>query len=144
MEIPTHLKHRPIIKLENYDEIDGRFANDTDAKGLSVGVAQWNDGKHWESKELDISVKAWRHTEEKWSRQSEEIPPHRLVDMTSLLCSALLYCKDGNFVSDETFQVSSSRDSALLEILKKGLEREQPHLDNSLKRLSKMLKQLGY
>lgn len=42
MNIPTHLKHKPIIAVENYDRIDGPYADDTDAMGLSVGIAQWN------------------------------------------------------------------------------------------------------
>ncbi len=42
MKIPAHLKHKPIIQVENYDRIDGPHADDTDAMGLSVGIAQWN------------------------------------------------------------------------------------------------------
>ena len=87
MDIPTHLNHRPIINWENYYKVAGHFKNNTDAQGLSVGLAQWNSPNE---NEPDISVKVWRHTGEKWSRQSEEIPVHRLVDMTSLLCSALM------------------------------------------------------
>ena len=69
MEITTNLKHKPVIVVEDYDQVDGRNALHTDAKGLSLGLAQWNDrGK------VDISGKVWRHTGEKWSRQSEELP----------------------------------------------------------------------
>ncbi|MFQ9681994.1 MAG: DUF6530 family protein, partial [Ruthenibacterium lactatiformans] len=74
MKIPTTLKHKPVIVAENYDSIDGRGAYHSDAKGLSLGLAQWNDrGK------VDISAKVWRHTGEKWSRQSEELPMHRVL-----------------------------------------------------------------
>ena len=141
MDIPTHLNHRPIIKWENYSKTDGRFANDTDAQGLSVGVAQWNSS---DENKPDISVKVWRHTGEKWSRQSEEIPPHRLVDMTSLLCSALMYVRNDVLLSDESFSITSSQDAILLEKLKEGLQKEEPFLESSLRRLAKMLKQLGY
>lgn len=83
MKIPTTLKHKPVIVAENYENIDGRFAYDTDAKGLSLGLAQWNDrGK------VDISAKVWRYTGEKWSRQSEELPLHRILDLAIFLCSA--------------------------------------------------------
>ena len=76
MKIPTTLKHKPVIVAENYDSIDGRGAYHSDAKGLSLGPAQWNDrGK------VDISAKVWRHTGEKWSRQSEELPMHRVLDL---------------------------------------------------------------
>ena len=71
MKIPTNLKHKPVIVCENYENIDGRNAYKSDAKGLSLGLAQWNDrGK------VDISAKVWRYTGEKWSRQSEELPLH--------------------------------------------------------------------
>ncbi len=83
MKIPTTLKHKPVIVAENYENIDGRFAYDTDAKGLSLGLAQWNDrGK------VDISAKVWRYTGEKWSRQSEELPLHRVLDLAIFLCAA--------------------------------------------------------
>lgn len=139
MEIPTHLSHKPIVKLENYHQIDGRFANHTDAQGLSVGLAQWNDiGNH------DLSVKVWRHSDKRWSRQSEELPPHRIIDMASLLCSALSLAQGGDTLGDDDFFITSSRDDELLTKLKQGLEKEQPHLDKSLTRLAKILKQLGY
>ena len=43
MKIPTTLKHKPVITVENYENVDGRTAYDSDAKGLSLGLAQWND-----------------------------------------------------------------------------------------------------
>lgn len=35
MKIPTSLKHKPVIVVEDYSNIDGRQAYDSDAKGLS-------------------------------------------------------------------------------------------------------------
>ena len=81
MKIPTELKHKPVIVSEDYDKIDGRTANNSDAKGLSLGLAQWNDRGN-----LEISAKIWRHTGEKWSRQSEEMPLHRVLDLAILIC----------------------------------------------------------
>lgn len=81
MKIPTTLKHKPVIVSENYENVDGRYAYKSDAKGLSLGLAQWNDrGK------VEISAKVWRHTGEKWSRQSEELPLHRVLDLGILVC----------------------------------------------------------
>ena len=81
MKIPTTLKHKPVIVSENYENIDGRNAYQSDAKGLSLGLAQWNDrGK------VDISAKVWRYTGEKWSRQSAELPMHRVLDLAILIC----------------------------------------------------------
>lgn len=86
MKIPSTLKHKPVIITENYENIDGRYQYDSDAKGLSLGLAQWNDrGK------VDISAKVWRYTGEKWSRQSEELPMHRVIDMALLICRAKKY-----------------------------------------------------
>ena len=81
MKIPSELRHKPVIVSEDYDLIDGRNANDSDAKGLSLGLAQWNDRGN-----LDISAKIWRHTGKKWSRQSEEMPLHRVLDLAILIC----------------------------------------------------------
>ncbi len=89
MKIPTTLKHKPVIVSEDYEKVDGRYASKSDAKGLSLGLAQWNDrGK------LDISAKVWRYTGEKWSRQSEELPMHRVLDLAILICSAKKYFRE--------------------------------------------------
>ena len=89
MKIPTTLKHKPVITVENYEQVDGHKAYQSDAKGLSLGLAQWNDrGK------VDISAKVWRHTGEKWSRQSEELPLHRVLDLAILACRAQLYFQE--------------------------------------------------
>lgn len=86
MRIPTSLKHKPVIVSEDYERIDGKQAYNSDAKGLSLGLAQWNDrGK------VDISAKVWRFTGEKWSRQSEEMPLHRVIDLAILICKSKQY-----------------------------------------------------
>ncbi len=88
MDIPTTLKHKPVIVVKDYNEIDGRI-NNSDAKGLSLGLAQWNDrGK------VDVSAKIWRHTGKKWSRQSEEMPLHRVIDLAILICRSIQYIRN--------------------------------------------------
>lgn len=89
MKIPTTLKHKPVIVAENYENIDGRNAYKSDAKGLSLGLAQWNDRGN-----VDVSAKVWRYTGEKWSRQSEELPMHRVIDMAILICKAKQHFAD--------------------------------------------------
>lgn len=86
MKIPVELKHKPVIISEDYDLIDGRTARKTDAKGLSLGLAQWNERGN-----VDISAKIWRYTGEKWSRQSEEMPLHRVLDLAILICKTRLF-----------------------------------------------------
>lgn len=81
MESPKHLSHQPIISVNDYDKIDALYANHSDVKALSIGKAQY-DGSQ-------ISLKVWRHTEKKWSRQSEELPIHRNLDLSILFLAAL-------------------------------------------------------
>ena len=89
MKIPTTLKHKPVVVSENYENVDGHNAYQSDTKGLSLGLAQWNDrGK------VDISAKVWRHTGEKWSRQSEEMPLHRVLDLAILIARSELYFRE--------------------------------------------------
>lgn len=92
MKIPTTLKHKPVIVAEDYGRIDGRSAYDTDAQGLSLGLAQWNDRGR-----VDISAKVWRYTGEKWSRQSEELPLHRVLDLAILTCRAAQYMREESY-----------------------------------------------
>lgn len=89
MQIPTTLRHKPVIVSENYENVDGRHAYHSDAKGLSLGLAQWNDrGK------VDVSAKVWRHTGGKWSRQSEELPLHRVLDLAILTCRGIQHFRE--------------------------------------------------
>jgi Family of unknown function (DUF6530) len=80
---PLSLKHRPIFMMP-YAPFDGPYANQTDAKFLSVGHAQWRT----ESDSDAVSAKVWRHSGDKWSRMSEELPLHRLVDLCVFLAKA--------------------------------------------------------
>ncbi|MDY0288424.1 MAG: DUF6530 family protein [Sphaerochaeta sp.] len=89
MEIPTTLKHKPVIVVENYSEVDGKRAYDSDAQGLSIGLAQWNDRGS-----VEVSAKVWRHTGEKWSRQSEELPLNRVLDLAILVARTSLHFQD--------------------------------------------------
>lgn len=82
MKSPTNLKHKPIISVNNYDQLDAKNANQTDVKALSIGIAQYDED--------EISLKIWRKPNGKWSRQSEEIPLHRNIDLNILLLGSLL------------------------------------------------------
>lgn len=75
---PMHLKHQPLYLLP-YEEFDGRYKGETDCKYIGVGFAQYQ-----EENDTPISVKSWRKPQNKWSRQSEELPIHRNIDMTIL------------------------------------------------------------
>ncbi|NTZ40947.1 hypothetical protein EXW94_25455 [Enterobacter sp. JMULE2] len=144
MKIPTHLKHKPILEVPNYDKIDGPYVDDTDAMGLSIGIAQWNTAG-W----TELSAKVWRNPGDKWSRQSEELPLHRVIDLASLICIAMDYCRNNNnLTSTDDFPVHRSTDNPDLkhhiELMKKEIKENMEYLDNSLKRLSSELKKIGY
>lgn len=89
MKIPVTLKHKPVFVCEDYDRVDGRYAYSSDAKGISVGLAQWNDRGV-----VEAAAKVWRYTGEKWSRQSEELPLHRVLDLAILICRTKLYLSE--------------------------------------------------
>lgn len=159
MKIPVTLKHKPVIISENYERIDGRYADKSDAKGLSVGLAQWNDrGK------VDVSAKIWRYTGEKWSRQSEEMPLHRVIDLAILICKTKTYMQEAykypklyderNPTIDRialqggALDVSVCTENPVLEedlqLLRDALTKDDELLSERMSRLAKILRDMGY
>ena len=159
MKIPTTLKHKPVIVSENYGNIDGRYAYQTDAQGLSLGLAQWNDrGK------VDISAKVWRFTGEKWSRQSEELPLHRVLDLAIFLCRSQLYFRDAyrmpklyDPANPQIDRVGLQGDAMTvavctenekidedIQLFRDALAKDDEMLGERLAVLSRILKELGY
>jgi hypothetical protein len=159
MKIPTTLQHKPVIISDNYENIDGRYAYNSDAKGLSLGLAQWNDrGK------VDISAKVWRYTGVKWSRQSEELPLHRVLDLAILICRAKLHFKEayrleklydpGKPVIDrvglqgDAMTVAVCTDNEKInediKLFSQVLSNDDELLSERLRTLSRMLKEMGY
>ena len=158
MKIPTTLKHKPVIVSEDYDLIDGRI-EDSDAKGLSIGLAQWNDrGK------VDVSAKVWRYTGEKWSRQSEEMPLHRVLDLAIFVARTKLYFKDAYkykklynendpqidriALQGGAMNVAVCTDNDMLdkdiELLFNAMAKDDELIGERLRRLADILKQMGY
>lgn len=159
MKIPTSLKHKPVIVAENYENVDGRYAYNTDTKGLSLGLAQWNDrGK------VEISAKVWRYTGEKWSRQSEELPLHRVLDLAILLSRTKLYFReayrldklydqenptiDRIGLQGDAMTVSVCTNNEKIEedikLFRQALSDDDELIGERLKTLSKILKDMGY
>lgn len=159
MNIPTTLKHKPVIVSENYENIDGRNAYDTDAKGLSLGLAQWNDRGR-----VDISAKIWRYTGEKWSRQSEEMPLHRVLDLAILICRSQLYFRDAyrypklyNEQNPQIDRVGLQGDAMTvavcttndhidedIQLFRDGLAADDEMLGERFRVLSSILREMGY
>lgn len=159
MKIPTTLKHKPVIISENYENIDGRNAYDSEAKGVSLGLAQWNDrGK------VEISAKVWRYTGEKWSRQSEELPLHRVLDLAILVARAKLYFREAyryeklydpeNPMIDrvglqgDAMTVSVCTENEKIDedikLFQQALSNDDEMIGERLHVLSKLLKEMGY
>lgn len=159
MKIPTTLKHKPVIVSENYENIDGRNAYNSDAKGLSLGLAQWNDrGK------VDISAKVWRHTGEKWSRQSEELPLHRVLDLAILVARATQHFReayryeklydpehpviDRVGLQGDAMTVAVCTDNERIDediaLFQQALSNDDELLGERFRTLSRILKEMGY
>lgn len=159
MKIPTTLKHKPVIVSENYENVDGRYAYNTDAKGLSLGLAQWNDrGK------VDISAKVWRYTGEKWSRQSEELPLHRVLDLAILVCRTQLHFReayryeklydtekpviDRVGLQGDAMTVAICTDNDKIDedikLFSQALSNDSELIGERLRTLSRILKEMGY
>ena len=159
MKIPTSLKHKPVIVCENYENVDGKYAYHSDAKGISLGLAQWNDRGR-----LDISAKVWRHTGGKWSRQSEELPPHRVLDLAILVLRAQLYFQeayryeklydpektviDRVGLQGDAMTIEICADNEMLDedirLFNQVLGQDGEILGERLRVLSRLLKEMGY
>ena len=159
VKIPKTLKHKPVIVTEDYENIDGRKAYNTDAKGLSLGLAQWNDrGK------LDVSAKVWRYTGEKWSRQSEELPMHRVLDLAILTCRSYLYFQnayrypklydpdnpliDRVGLQGDAMTIEVCKDNPMIDediqLFSQALSQDGEIIGERLSVLSRLLKEAGY
>lgn len=159
MKIPRQLKHKPVIVVEDYDKIDGKLAYGSDAKGISLGLAQWNErGK------VDISAKIWRYTGEKWSRQSEEMPIHRVLDLSILIARSKqyfmeayrhekLYDPENPQIDTIGLQGDAIRPTVDIEnpfieedikLFAQALSQDDELISERLKMLSRILKDMGY
>lgn len=160
MKIPTTLKHKPVIISEDYDKIDGRFSGNSEAKGLTLGLAQWNDRGR-----VDVSAKVWKHTGGKWSNTSEELPLHRVIDLAILICRAKQYFRDDAYKHKKRYDETNPRidrialqgdamnitvctDNGMIDedinLFMDALARDDEMLSERLHRLSAILKEIGY
>jgi hypothetical protein len=93
LPLPMDLQHQP-LRAVPYVAHDGKWAGDTDAQYLSVGRAQWGAE--------DLSAKVFRHVDAGWSRQSEELPVSRAIDL--VMFSALALFGGGDDMPSDTFE----------------------------------------
>ncbi|WP_134685802.1 DUF6530 family protein [Brevibacillus migulae] len=159
MKIPTTFQHKPVVISENYERVDGRLARNTDAKGLSLGLVHQNDkGK------VDISAKVWRQTGEQWSPQSEELPLHRVLDLSILICRSVAHFREAyryehlydpqKPVIDRVGLQGDAMDVAIctdnerinedIQLFSQALSNDDEMISERLRILSTMLKDMGY
>jgi hypothetical protein len=159
MKLPTNLKHKPVIISENYENVDGRKCYCSDAKGLSLGLAQWNDRGL-----VEISAKVWRYTGEKWSRQSEELPLTRVIDLAIMIAKTEAYFReayrypklydpdhpqiDRVGLQGDAMTLSVATDNEHIDediaLFRDALARDDELLSERLRVLSRLLKEAGY
>ena len=84
VDVPMHLSHKPIYAA-NYDDLTG-YDVGRDAKYVSVGLAQYDPE--------GISVKIFRESNGRWSRQSEELPLFRAFTPARALLKSILMTQD--------------------------------------------------
>lgn len=99
--IPTNLRHIPIVYID-YEDIDVYGG----AKFLSLGRATWNKD--------DCSAKIWRESAEHWSRQSEELPLARLLDLSILLISMIKSNNNKSYFKEKNIKISKTEDVEFL------------------------------
>ncbi len=138
MNIPGTLKHKPVICLNDYDSVDGKYAADSDAKGLSLGLAQWND-----LGDTSISAKVWRHNGEQWLRSSEELPLHRVLDLALMIAKSLK--KASNSEGTPCFVLRKEKDALVFNVKDKNIKLElekcvdNPELDEHMRSFNEVL-----
>jgi hypothetical protein len=125
LNIPMYLSHKPIIAC---DYLAYTNAND-DAKYLSIGHAQYDYDA--------ASIKIFRHTGEKWSRQSEELPINRVGDMALLLLSAMKKVYKSS--SDNTILNEVTLKEDELDFLRNEFESNKERIKGSFLEIKRLL-----
>lgn len=131
MDIPQHLKHKPILAVKDYDLIDGEFEKKSDAKALSIGQAQWDNKQ--------LSAKVLRYKDNRWSPQSEELPLHRVLDLANLILSVYSQ-KEDNYVQNNFLKEEIINEKQLDKV--KNYIKNSSHLEKRIKELKNTLNKL--
>lgn len=160
MKMPTAPSHKPVIVSENYERVDGRLARNTDAKSLSLGLAERNADRG----AADLLAKVWGYEGDSLSEQSVELPLHRVLDLSILICRSLAHFRDayryehlydpqkpildriGLQGDAMTVAVCTGNDSIHddIELFSQALSDDDEMLSERLRVLSKILKDMGY
>ncbi len=133
MNAPEHLAHKPIIVVNDYDIKDGIYAGHSDAKALSIGQAQYDAD--------EIAAKIFRHTGTRWSRQSEEMPIHRTLDLTILILGSMLISSttEGAITNLDEVVISPERLQEISDYYEKNKKTLRPRLKEMKNLLDKLI-----
>ena len=119
--IPKYLSHKPIVAVDNYNNIDGHYnPNQTDAKSLSIGYAQFDNNN---PDELTAKVFRYDIANNRWCRQSEELPLHRCVDLCNLIVQSILKAEGVSYSLVKTQILPQFGDKKELDVIKNFYER---------------------
>ena len=131
---PKNLGHKPIVSVNDYDKVDGMYRNNTDARALSIGWAQYDAE--------EISMKVWRKRKRR-SPQSEELPLHRNLDLTILLLHVLFdeAPNPDSFLVKAKTLFSEDQEGGIEEI-KKYYQKNKSFLEPRLKELRELLNKM--
>lgn len=125
VNVPMYLSHKPIIACDY-----SAYTNaDDDAKFLSIGHAQYDYDA--------ASIKIFRHTGEKWSRQSEELPINRVGDIALLLLTAMKKVYKSS--SDQTILNEVTLKEDELDFLKDEFENNKERIKGSFLEIKRLL-----
>ncbi len=130
--MPTWLSHKPIIacnyRMLNPDDYE-------DAQYISIGRAQYDPN--------DASVKIFRHSGNRWSRQSEEVPIQRLGYMLEMLLAAMLQCQrsgEESFRSELLEEIIAPED---LDFLREQIRTNRHSICDSLNRIKALIEEIN-
>jgi len=126
--VPLYLTHKPIIAC-NYSEYTNA---DDDAKFLSIGHAQYDYNA--------ASIKIFRHTGEKWSRQSEELPINRVGDFALLLLATINKVCKQNAENSILNEITIKEEE--LEFLKDEIESNKERIKTSFIEIKRLLSEI--
>ena len=129
IDLPLHLEHKPVYAMP-YQKFDGIYRGDTDARYLSVGLAQWGHN--------DLSLKVMRHTGTQWTRQAEELPLHRVFDAAIFLTKVLI---DNENNKIEIERQSFEGQNAAMQIIRESLSmQDEQYFDEYLLKYGDLLR----
>jgi hypothetical protein len=141
--LPQHLAHKPVYALP-YEHFDGiHIGQGTDVRYISLGLAQYEPD--------NVSLKTFRHTGQKWSRQSEELPLHRVIDEAIFLAKVLfdshghqINFQSGTFEGQdqEIILYREQRSSGELDDFEKFFTNHAPFYKKRFNKLLEVLSQL--